>query len=184
MKLPHKFKIAVGGCPNNCVKPDLNDVGIIGQLIPNFDEESCNGCKKCAVVSACPMNAAKVTDGLLQIDGAKDVYKRQENPKCFDAITIPLVRSGEESGTLDTSLAKIASFMDDQDNLRKKIISAMTYPAVVIGIALLVLGVMVAVVIPQFEKAFSNLNIELPALTLMTFKFGRWMEHNLSLIHI
>ena len=31
--LPHKFKIAVGGCPNNCVKPDLNDVGIIGQRI-------------------------------------------------------------------------------------------------------------------------------------------------------
>ena len=29
--LPHKFKIAVGGCPNNCVKPDLNDLGIIGQ---------------------------------------------------------------------------------------------------------------------------------------------------------
>ena len=105
-----------------------------------------------------------------------------ENPKCFDAITIPLVRSGEESGTLDMSLAKIASFMDDQDNLRKKIISAMTYPAVVIGIALLVLGVMVAVVIPQFEKAFSNLNIKLPALTLMTFKFGRWMEHNWYII--
>ena len=101
-----------------------------------------------------------------------------ENPKCFDAITIPLVRSGEESGTLDMSLAKIAGFMEDQDNLRKKIVSAMTYPAVVIGIALIVLGVMVAVVIPQFEKAFGNLNIELPALTLMTFRFGRWMEHN------
>ena len=55
VKLPHKFKIAVGGCPNNCVKPDLNDLGIIGQLIPNYDEDECNGCKKCSVVSACPM---------------------------------------------------------------------------------------------------------------------------------
>ena len=34
VKLPHKFKIAVGGCPNNCVKPDLNDFGIVGQRIP------------------------------------------------------------------------------------------------------------------------------------------------------
>ncbi|MFR4430429.1 MAG: hypothetical protein ACLT4D_14210 [Blautia faecis] len=34
VKLPHKFKIAVGGCPNNCVKPDLNDLGIIGQRVP------------------------------------------------------------------------------------------------------------------------------------------------------
>lgn len=61
--LPHKFKIAVGGCPNNCVKPDLNDVGIIGQRIPGFDAEACKGCKKCAIEKACPVGAAKVVDG-------------------------------------------------------------------------------------------------------------------------
>ena len=66
--LPHKFKIAVGGCPNNCVKPDLNDLGIIGQYIPNFDEDSCNGCKKCAIEKNCPVGAAKVSDGVLEID--------------------------------------------------------------------------------------------------------------------
>lgn len=71
VKLPHKFKIAVGGCPNNCVKPDLNDLGIVGQRIPNFDEDLCNGCKKCSVEAACPMGAAKVEDGLLEIN--KDV---------------------------------------------------------------------------------------------------------------
>lgn len=71
VKLPHKFKIAVGGCPNNCVKPDLNDLGIVGQRIPNFDEDLCNGCKKCSVEAACPMGAAKVEDGLLAIN--KDV---------------------------------------------------------------------------------------------------------------
>lgn len=68
VKLPHKFKIAVGGCPNNCVKPDLNDLGIIGQRIPNFDEDECNGCKKCSVEKACPMGAAKVVDGILEIN--------------------------------------------------------------------------------------------------------------------
>ncbi len=68
VKLPHKFKIAVGGCPNNCVKPDLNDLGIVGQRIPNFDEDLCNGCKKCSVEAACPMGAAKVEDGLLAIN--------------------------------------------------------------------------------------------------------------------
>ena len=71
VRLPHKFKIAVGGCPNNCVKPDLNDIGIIGQRIPQFDEDECNGCKKCSVEKACPMGAAKVKDGILEID--KDV---------------------------------------------------------------------------------------------------------------
>lgn len=67
VKLPHKFKIAVGGCPNNCVKPDLNDIGIIGQMIPNFDEDSCNGCKKCSIETTCPVDAAKVVDGILEI---------------------------------------------------------------------------------------------------------------------
>lgn len=68
VKLPHKFKIATGGCPNNCVKPDLNDLGIVGQLVPNVDEDMCNGCKKCQVETACPMKAAKVEDGVFTID--------------------------------------------------------------------------------------------------------------------
>ncbi len=68
VKLPHKFKIAVGGCPNNCVKPDLNDLGIIGQRIPGLDQDECNGCKKCGVVQTCPMGAAKLEDGVLEID--------------------------------------------------------------------------------------------------------------------
>lgn len=68
VKLPHKYKIAVGGCPNNCVKPDLNDLGIIGQLIPEYDPDECNGCKKCSVESVCPMGAAKMVDGVLEIN--------------------------------------------------------------------------------------------------------------------
>lgn len=68
VKLPHKFKIGVGGCPNSCVKPDLNDLGIVGQLIPNYDKDLCNGCKVCSVEDVCPINAAKVVDGLLVID--------------------------------------------------------------------------------------------------------------------
>ena len=68
VKLPHKFKIAVGGCPNNCVKPELNDLGIVGQLIPNVDEDMCNGCKRCQIEAACPMSAAKFESGVLKLD--------------------------------------------------------------------------------------------------------------------
>ena len=66
--LPHKFKIGVGGCPNNCVKPDLNDLGIVGQRIFTPDLTKCRGCKKCAVAEGCPMKAAAVEDGKLRID--------------------------------------------------------------------------------------------------------------------
>lgn len=68
VKLPHKFKIAVGGCPNNCVKPDLNDLGIIGQRVPQIDLEKCRGCKVCQVENNCPINVAKLVDGKVTID--------------------------------------------------------------------------------------------------------------------
>lgn len=68
VKLPHKFKIGVGGCPNNCMKPSLNDLGIVGQLIPNYDEDLCVGCRVCGVENSCPVDATKVVDGILQID--------------------------------------------------------------------------------------------------------------------
>lgn len=71
VSLPHKFKIAVGGCPNNCVKPDLNDLGIIGQRVPEIDLSKCKGCKVCQVQNSCPVKAAVLSDGKIQI-GLKD----------------------------------------------------------------------------------------------------------------
>ena len=68
VSLPHKFKIAVGGCPNNCVKPDLNDLGIVGARVPGYDPEKCKGCRKCQIETACPIHAAKLVEGKLVID--------------------------------------------------------------------------------------------------------------------
>ena len=68
VKLPHKFKIAVGGCPNNCVKPDLNDLGVVGQRVPQVELDKCRGCKFCQVERTCPIQAATLTDGKVLID--------------------------------------------------------------------------------------------------------------------
>lgn len=71
VSLPHKFKIAVGGCPNNCVKPDLNDLGIIGQRVPEIDHAKCRGCKICQVEKACPIRVARMQDDKITIDPAE-----------------------------------------------------------------------------------------------------------------
>lgn len=68
IQLPHKFKIAVGGCPNNCVKPDLNDIGIIGQRVPRVELEKCRGCKVCQIEKNCPMGAATLNGEKVAID--------------------------------------------------------------------------------------------------------------------
>ncbi|MGL6107844.1 4Fe-4S dicluster domain-containing protein [Romboutsia sp.] len=70
--LPHKFKIAIGGCPNNCAKPDLNDIGLVGQRVMKFDMDKCRGCAKCGVIENCPMDA-------VSLQGEKIVV---ENDKC------------------------------------------------------------------------------------------------------
>lgn len=87
VKLPHKFKIACGGCPNNCVKPDLNDLGIVGQRIPGFEAEKCRGCKNCRIEAACPMKAACVEEKLLNVDKAVCNHCGRCIGKCpFDAV--------------------------------------------------------------------------------------------------
>lgn len=67
LKLPHKFKIAVGGCPNSCMKPSINDFGIEGRRVPILNSVFCRGCARCAVEAACPGKAAHVQDGKLVI---------------------------------------------------------------------------------------------------------------------
>ena len=74
VKLPHKFKIACGGCPNNCVKPNINDLGIIGQRVPQPDYDLCKGCKKCQIEAVCPVHAAKVVDGKIVVDEAACIH--------------------------------------------------------------------------------------------------------------
>lgn len=72
VKLPHKFKIGLGGCPNNCIKPDLNDFGVVGQRAPLCDADKCRGCRKCAPAEACRVGAAQQgPDGKLRVDPAK-----------------------------------------------------------------------------------------------------------------
>lgn len=69
--LPHKFKIAVGGCPNNCLKPNLNDLGIIAQKKPELNLDNCRNCGKCGVIEKCRMKAAYKENDNVVIDREK-----------------------------------------------------------------------------------------------------------------
>ena len=85
--LPHKFKIAVGGCPNNCVKPALNDLGIIGQRVPTVDLDKCKGCKKCKVLESCPVKAPTFEDGKIVFGADCNGCGRCMGKCPFDAIS-------------------------------------------------------------------------------------------------
>lgn len=85
VKLPHKFKIAVGGCPNNCVKPDLNDVGIVGQRFPLVHSDLCRGCQLC--YKECPIHVISMREGKAVIDDTQCNHCGRCIRKCpFQAI--------------------------------------------------------------------------------------------------
>lgn len=88
VSLPHKFKIAVGGCPNNCMKPDLNDFGLIGQRVPRQQLEDCRSCKVCNAQKSCAPGAARCVDGKITFDA-----ERCDNcGKCVDGCPFPAVQ--------------------------------------------------------------------------------------------
>ena len=69
---PHKTKIGISGCANNCAKANLNDIGIIGVTIPEFHLGKCTGCGMCA--KNCRQNALTVVNKKIVFDEEKFVY--------------------------------------------------------------------------------------------------------------
>src|SRR5580658_7571498 len=86
-------------------------------------------------------------------------------PKAFDKLYVNMINAGEAGGVLDLILARLADFMEKAAKLKKKVIGAMIYPAVVISIAVGVVSVIMIFVIPKFKDIFKGFNVELPPVT-------------------
>ena len=95
----------------------------------------------------------------------------------FSKLMVAIARAGEEGGVLESSLDRLATFLERQDELRKKIISASTYPAVVMSFAILVVFLLVTVIMPRFASIFMDLDIRLPLPTRMILGFSVWLNH-------
>ena len=88
-----------------------------------------------------------------------------KHPKIFSKIYISMVRAGEAGGSLDTTLLKLSAMIEKQVELRSKIRSAMTYPAVVVCVVVGIITAMMIVVVPTFKRLYSSLNGSLPVPT-------------------
>lgn len=90
----------------------------------------------------------------------------REHPKYFDDLFCNLVDSGEQSGALETMLDRIATYKEKTEALKAKIKKALTYPIAVVIVAIVVTGILLVKVVPQFAETFSGFGADLPAFTL------------------
>ena len=103
-------------------------------------------------------------------------------PRLFDDLYTNLVAVGERSGNLDNLMEKIASYMENHEEIKAKIKGAMFYPAAVIAVAFIVTTLLLLFVIPQFEDLFSSFGASLPALTTALIAISRgFRDHFLSI---
>lgn len=89
----------------------------------------------------------------------------QQFPRFLPPITINLIKAGEASGTLEIVLSKITTYMEKQNALRKKIWAALTYPIIVLTLAVLMAVGIFGFLMPRLLQIFSSLNVKLPPLT-------------------
>ena len=97
--------------------------------------------------------------------GMKLSDSMRKHPRCFDALFCNTLAAGEHAGELDTSLERLATYMEKSVRIRQKVRKAMVYPGMVVGVAVLVTVGMLLYVLPSFKSVYSQFNAELPALT-------------------
>ena len=109
------------------------------------------------------------SDGLLQ------------HPKVFDRLYVNMVKAGEAGGVLGTVLERLARFMEKSEKIKGKVKSAMTYPVIIVFVAVAIVGALMVFVIPQFEKIFAGMlkGQSMPALTLAVLAFSNFVKNHI-----
>lgn len=96
----------------------------------------------------------------------------RKHPRYFDDLFCNLVEAGEQSGALETMLDRLATYKEKSEALKAKIKNAMNYPIAVVAVAIIVTGILLIKVVPQFAETFSSFGAELPAFTLFVLNLS------------
>ncbi|AQA19764.1 type II secretion system protein F [Halioglobus japonicus] len=100
----------------------------------------------------------------------------EKYPRHFDDLYCSLVASGEESGTLEVMLDRVATYKEKSEALKRKIKKAMTYPLAVIAVAVVVTVILLVKVVPTFAVTFRGFGSDLPAFTLFVLKISEFVQ--------
>ena len=99
-----------------------------------------------------------------------------KQPLYFDDLFVNLVEAGEQAGALESLLDKIATYKEKTEAIKKKIKKALTYPAAVLVVALVVTTILLIFVIPSFEDLFKGFGADLPTFTRMVIDLSAFVR--------
>lgn len=99
-------------------------------------------------------------------EGASFTDAIKKHPRAFDSLFVNLVAAGEMGGILDVILGRLSEYIEKRATLKKKVKSALTYPGIIVTIAVVVMAVILIYVIPVFAGLFRDAGVSLPPLTL------------------
>jgi type IV pilus assembly protein PilC len=105
-----------------------------------------------------------------------------KHPKIFDQLYVNLIAAGEVGGILDTILNRLAAYIEKALKLKKQVKGAMVYPATIISIAVVVIGVILVFVIPTFSKMFADFGGTLPMPTLIVIGISDFLQKYILVI--
>ncbi|SIS05199.1 type IV pilus assembly protein PilC [Aquipseudomonas alcaligenes] len=123
-------------------------------------------------------NMRKLVDELKQEVAAGNSFASslRKKPIQFDDLYCNLVEAGEQAGALENLLDRVATYKEKTEALKAKIKKAMTYPAAVLVVAVIVSAILLIKVVPQFEDVFKNFGAELPAFTQMVIGLSQTLQ--------
>ena len=104
------------------------------------------------------------------------------HPGVFNTLFIAMVKAGEVSGNLNEILEQLSSYLENLDDTRRKVKSAMNYPIFMILFLIAMLMVMLLVIIPKFSQVYSQLGAGLPAATRQMIDLSNWFGANIGFL--
>src|ERR1700733_220286 len=120
-----------------------------------------------------------ILDVKADVEGGTSLHESLgKHPLYFDDLFVNLVEAGEQAGALEALLAKIATYKEKTEALKKKVKKALFYPAAVLVVAVVVTVILLIFVIPQFEELFKGFGADLPAFTQMVVNLSRFVQSN------
>jgi len=100
----------------------------------------------------------------------------RKHPKAFSDLYVNMVAAGEAGGILDTILMRLATFMEKNDNLIRKVKGAMIYPGVIMSVAFIAIAILLIFVIPVFESMFGQVGLALPLPTRIVIGLSAFLR--------